>query len=209
MKIFVAGASGRVGQELVKILVKEGHDVLAGSRHPETFRELENLKPTFLDLNASVSDLEKLLAGVDVVYFTAGSRGSDLLQTDLNGAVKLMEASESANVKRYIQLSSLFAMDQSRWSTTSLTDYNISKYFSDHWLVDKVKLDYTILQPGSLTEKAGTGRIAVDVSDTGENPIEDVAQTLADIKDMPNTIKKVISMHSGDVPIRAALLSIK
>lgn len=35
MKIFVAGASGRVGQNVVQDLVAAGHQVVAGSRNPD------------------------------------------------------------------------------------------------------------------------------------------------------------------------------
>ena len=35
MKVFVAGASGRVGNAVVSDLIKAGYEVVAGSRHPE------------------------------------------------------------------------------------------------------------------------------------------------------------------------------
>lgn len=43
------------------------------------------------------------------MIFTGGFRGKDLLQTDLNGAVKLMIATEQASSKRFVHLSSAFA----------------------------------------------------------------------------------------------------
>ena len=47
-----------------------------------------------MDLHSSVDDLAKLMKGRDAVYFTAGSRGKDLLQTDAYGAVKTMQAAK-------------------------------------------------------------------------------------------------------------------
>lgn len=35
MNIFVAGATGRVASELLKILSEQGHEVTAGARRPE------------------------------------------------------------------------------------------------------------------------------------------------------------------------------
>lgn len=48
----------------------------------------------------------------DIVYFVAGSRGKDLLQTDAFGAVKTMIAAEKSgiklhHVKFYLQLGTL------------------------------------------------------------------------------------------------------
>ena len=60
-------------------------------------------------------------------YFVAGSRGKDLLQTDLYGAVKMMQAVEKkGNLKRYIHLSSLFALQPDKWGG-ALTDYTYFK----------------------------------------------------------------------------------
>lgn len=94
MKVFVAGATGRVATELLKNLSTKGYDVIAGARRPETVIELPNVTPQKMNLHASVDDIEKLLRDVDVVIFTAGSRGKDLLQTDAYGAVKLMQAAK-------------------------------------------------------------------------------------------------------------------
>ncbi|CCI86487.1 SDR family oxidoreductase [Lactobacillus gigeriorum] len=213
MKVFVAGATGRVGQEVVKLLLQANHQVVAGARHVDRLDDATNLQKVTLDLHDSVADLTKLLLGCDAVIFTGGSRGKDLLQTDLNGAVKLMMAAEQVGSKRFVHLSSAFALDQEKWATipslASLTDYNIAKFFSDKWLMDETHLDYTIVQPGSLTEEPATGKIALNVKDGGTNPIPDVAHILVACLDHPNTIGQVLIMHSGDTEIDAALNKVK
>ncbi|REC31750.1 NAD-dependent dehydratase [Enterococcus pseudoavium] len=207
MKIFIAGATGRVGEALIKNLVAKGHFIYAGARHEETLQTNNTVKPVHLDLHGSIDQIAETLSDAEAVYFVAGSRGKDLLQTDLYGAVKLMQAVERQGIKRYIHLSSLFAMQPEKWST-ALTDYNIAKFFSDHWLMDKTSLDYTILQPGSLKESPGSGKITTDITQTSENSIENVATVLADLLEHQNTIKKVILMGDGDEPIANALKKI-
>ncbi|MCD5530417.1 NAD(P)H-binding protein [Lactobacillus delbrueckii subsp. lactis] len=133
MKVFIAGGSGRVAAAVIQELVNQGQQVYAGSRHKDAIVKLPGVTPLSLDLHASPSELAKLLPGMDAVYFLAGSRGKDLLQTDAFGAVKLIQAAEMAGVKRYIQLSSIFAADPDKWQGkaefASLTDYYIAKYF--------------------------------------------------------------------------------
>ncbi|MHC5375357.1 NAD(P)H-binding protein [Enterococcus sp. LJL120] len=208
MKIFIVGAAGRVAEELIADLIADGHEVLAGARSPEKIKTGAKITPVHFDLHWEVAEMAIALAGAEVVYFVAGSRGQDLLQTDLFGAVKLMQAAETQGIKRYIQLSSTYSMEPEKWRGTGLEkimNYNIAKMFADHWLVDNTQLDYTILQPGSLEETAATGKISVNSGAMGPNPIPDVAKTLAELLKYPNTIKKVISMMGGSDEIDEAL----
>lgn len=208
-KVFIAGGSGRVASELIKNLISDGKQVIAGSRHPENIVKLEGVTPVKLDLHASVDEISGLMKGVDIVYFVAGSRGKDLLQTDAMGAVKTMQAAEKNGIKRYILLSSFFALQPEKWSEykilQDITDYNIAKFFADNYLIHNTHLDYTILQPTGLTEEAGKGKVVFNNIREATNPIPDVAKVLADIPKHANTIGKVIMMQTGEVPIEEAL----
>jgi uncharacterized protein YbjT (DUF2867 family) len=212
MKVFIAGGSGRVAAAVIQELVNQGQQVYAGSRHKDAIVKLPGVTPLSLDLHASPSELAKLLPGMDAVYFLAGSRGKDLLQTDAFGAVKLIQAAEMAGVKRYIQLSSIFAADPDKWQGkaefASLTDYYIAKYFADEWLINNSKLDYTILAPATLEEKAGTGKVNFKPEKFSANPIPDVAAVLAQILDKKNTYGKVINMTGGETPISEAIAEV-
>lgn len=208
-KVFIAGGSGRVAGELIKNLIADGKQVIAGSRHPENIVKLEGVTPVKLDLHASVDEISGLMKGSDIVYFVAGSRGKDLLQTDAMGAVKTMQAAEKNGIKRYILLSSFFALQPEKWSEykilQDITDYNIAKFFADNYLIHNTHLDYTILQPTGLTEEAGKGKVVFNNIREATNPIPDVAKVLADIPKHVNTIGKVIMMQTGEVPIEEAL----
>lgn len=214
MKVFVAGATGRVAGELIKDLVAAGHDVIAGARRPEAVTlpddaaAREHILPVHLDLHDDAEKLSQTLQNAQAVYFVAGSRGKDLLQTDAFGAVKLMQAAQTAGAQRFVMLSSLYSLQPEEWGREQmqpLLNYTIAKFFADNYLTTNTTLDYTILQPSNLTEEAGTGTIATGEAGSATNAIPDVAATLAKLLDHPNTIGTVIRMGAGSTPIDAAL----
>ena len=90
MKILIAGATGRVGTLLTHDLLQDGHEIIAGARHPERVENNDLVIPVKFDLHASVAEMTEAIKGADAIYFTAGSGAKDLLQVDAFGAVKLM-----------------------------------------------------------------------------------------------------------------------
>lgn len=214
-RILVIGAQGRVGARLADTLERLGHTVFAGSRHGDHNPSWADLSITPLEFNLdwTVKEMAEVFQKykINAVYFTAGSRGRNLLQIDLHGAVKTMQAAELCGIKRYIMLSSVFALQPSRWNESflkDLTDYNIAKHYADQWLIHNTDLNFTILQPGALEEKQGSGKIKINVENPGGNSIENVVETLASVLDMPSTFRKVITMHDGETPISEALLTV-
>ncbi len=209
MKIFIAGGSGRVATETIRILAGQGHDIYAGARHKDHIVMGDHIYPQKLDLHAEVDALAAQIDGMDAVYFLAGSRGKDLLQTDAFGCVKLMQACEKAGIKRYVQLSSIYSIQPEKWqeepSLASIMNYDIARFFADQWLIRNTDLDYTIVGPCVLTEEPATGRIEINPERGTSNPIPDVAAVLAGVLDKPNTVRKVIYMTGGDTPIEEAL----
>lgn len=213
MNILVVGANGRVGSHLVNTLAEMGHSVYAGARKDSLSFNNTNIHFFELDL---LTDLQEIIQrfqsiNLDVIYFTAGSRGKNLLQVDAFGAVKVMQAVHTVGINRFIMLSSVFALQPERWSEAflkNITDYNIAKFFADHWLVHQSNLDFTILQPGALQENLGTGQIQINVSEPLSNSIDNVVETLASILSASNTIGQVITMADGDLPIVDALTQV-
>jgi nucleoside-diphosphate-sugar epimerase len=209
MNILVIGASGRVGSQLVENLLRAGHQVVGTTRQEEKLFDSPNFTQINLDLLGEPDAIENAIPDdIEAIYFVSGSRGKNLLQVDLHGAVKTMQAAAKKNIERYILLSSLFALDTDRWNDRireDLGDYYIAKHYADAWLVNNTDLNYTILQPGTLKEKDGSGNIEVNVEEFGENAIEDVAGTLLEVLDNPAAYRQVITMHQGDKPIKAAI----
>ena len=213
MKILVVGASGRVGGELVKQLLADEHLVIGTTRQEEKLFDNDSYSQLDLDITASKESIEKQLdQDIDAVYFVAGSGGKDVLEVDLHGAVKTMQAAQDKGIKRYIMLSSVFSLETEKWDNNpniaDLKDYYISKHYADHWLVNNSSLDYTIVQPGALKERDGTGKIAINDTSSGENAIEDVATTLAAVLTADNTIGKVFNLHNGDIDIDEAIATV-
>ena len=68
-------------------------------------------------------------------------------------------------------------------------------------------LDWTIVKPGRLTNEPGTGRIdaARKLGRSGEIPRDDVALTILECLQAPNTIRKEFEELSGDVPVGEAV----
>ena len=209
MKILVIGASGRVGTDLVKQLLADDHQVIGTTRQEEKLFNNDNYSQLDLDITAEKEAIQQQIEqDIDAVYFVAGSGGKDVLEVDLHGAVKTMQAVEDKGIKRYIMLSTVFSLDTSKWDTPGIADlkaYYICKHYADQWLVNNSSLDYTIVQAGALKERAATGKITINDDNAGENSIEDVAATLAAVLNANNTTKKVFSMHNGEITIDEAI----
>lgn len=220
--VFVVGAHGRVGSQVVKKLIANDHNVMAGTREINKIPKDKRIQPVaFNFVKEDINDLARKMHGADAVIFTAGSL-HHLLRIDAFGAVKVMLAAQQAHITRFVMLSTAFALEPDHWDDpgflrseengeSDLTDFNIAKFFADNYLISNTRLVYTILQPGFLTDDPATGKITTHVDVTGVNninPIGDVAAVLATIVDTPNTINKVIKMITGEMPIAQALAQI-
>ncbi len=209
MKILVIGASGRVGTDLVKQLLADNHQVTGTTRQEEKLFNDDNYSQLDLDITAEKDAIQKQIEqDIDAVYFVAGSGGKDVLEVDLHGAVKTMQAVQDKGIRRYIMLSTVFSLDTSKWDNPGIADlkeYYICKHYADQWLVNNSDLDYTIVQAGALKEREATGKITINDDNAGENSIEDVATTLAAVLNASNTTKKVFSMHNGETAITDAI----
>ncbi|MGP5102694.1 NAD(P)H-binding protein [Psychrobacter celer] len=212
MKILVIGASGRVGTDLVEQLLADDHQVIGTTRQDKKLFDNDNYRQLDLDITAEKDAIaEQIEQDIDAVYFVAGSGGKDVLEVDLHGAVKTMQAVEDKGIKRYIMLSTVFSLDTNKWDTPGIADlkeYYICKYYADQWLVNDSTLDYTIVQAGALKERAGTGKITINDDNAGENAIADVAATLTAVLGANNTIKKVFSLHNGETAINEAIATL-
>ena len=211
MKIFIVGSTGRVGKSLLKSLSTTDHQIYAGARKVEQVPQYNNVKAVHFDVDWTPEEMAKRLHGMDAIINVSGSGGKSLLKVDLYGAVKLMQAAEKAEVKRFILLSTIFSLQPGKWigaGFDALKDYYIAKHFADLYLTKETNLDYTIIQPGALTEEEATGLIDINDEVSASNTIGDVADTIKELVMTNHSIGKVISMHNGKTPIKEALESL-
>ena len=194
------------------MLAEDGHEVRGLVRKEEQMPDVEadGAEPVLVDLeDERVEAVGRAVEGCDAVIFAAGAgpgSGAARKETmDYGGAVKLVEAAEQHNVRRYLMLSSMGAGDPEGGSEP-MRPYLRAKARADERLQGS-GLDYTVIRPGSLTEGEETGRIQAEESlgRRGEISRADVARTFAEALETENTYRKTFEILAGDTPIREAL----
>ena len=204
MRVLVAGAHGKVGQDVTALLNESEHDVRAMVRKEAYVAELEPFSAEVVVADLT-EDVSHAVSGCDAVVFAAGSSGSDIEGVDRDGAVKLIEAAEAQGVKRFVMLSSVGAGDPER-GPEALRPYLEAKKEADERLQAST-LDYTVIRPGQLTDDAATGRIraAEHFGEWGQIAREDVAKTLVAALGQPDTVGQTFEILEGDTPIEKVL----
>lgn len=175
--ILVAEAHGKIGKKIIRLLTASQYFTpVAMVRKEEYFEEFksQNINVVLADLTKDVSHA---LKNIDKVIFAAGSGGEHVVEVDQNGAKNLISEAKKAGVKKFVMLSSMGADNPEQ--ADELQDYLKAKHNADVFLKDS-GLSYTIVRPGTLNDKHGTGKIKLQakLNERGEISREDVAQTL-------------------------------
>lgn len=207
--VLIFGANGKVGRFLTdKLDVDPDFTPTAVIRKEEQRAHFEDrgIKTRLGDLESSVNKLTKLMNGMDAIVFTAGSGGSTgadkTLTVDLDGALKTMEAAESAGIRRYVMVSALNAGNREGWEDSPIKPYYVAKHAADRILISS-SLNYTILRPGRLLDDLGTGMITTDDPTQASGVArEDVAELVLQSLRSDTTIRKVIEFNEGNTPIQ-------
>jgi uncharacterized protein YbjT (DUF2867 family) len=215
MHVVIAGGHGKIARHLERQLVADGHRAVGLVRNPDHVGDLEadGAEAALLDLEqASVDQLAEVVAGADAVVFAAGGgpdSGAARKETvDKGAAVLLADAAQQAGVRRYLMVSSMGTDQADPDSDDIFQVYLRAKAAADADLRAR-DLDWTIVQPGRLTDGDGTGRISMDPStEPREVPRADVAATLLHCLVEPATVGRQFSLLSGRQPIAEALATL-
>jgi uncharacterized protein YbjT (DUF2867 family) len=212
-RIVVIGGHGRTGILIVEQLVKAGDSLVATIRDPKHMADLvkRGAEAEVLDLAQSTGpDFQRAFRGADAIVFAAGSAAGETSALDRAGTVKTVRAAEQAGVTRYVTIGSIGASTGMRlagdWATAEMRDYYRAKRAANAYL-RKSGLDWTILEPGELTEAPSTGKVTLSTAaiEEGSVPRADVAATIVAILNTPATIGKIFQLTSGKTAIAAAL----
>lgn len=211
MRVFVIGISGAVGGLLAADLTGRG-DVVSGLvRRDDQRADLaaRGVEAHVGDIGTLTADrLAPVLGGADAVVYTAGSNGGSREVTDAvdgEGVVTALEAARLAGVRRFALVSVL----PEAWRERDLGD-DEEHYFAVKKLTDvavsQSDLDWLVLRPSMLVDRAGTGRVALGPAQPhGEIAREDVAATLAELLHEPRIGRQILELDEGETPIAAAV----
>jgi uncharacterized protein YbjT (DUF2867 family) len=213
MKILVAGGHGKIALRLLRLAAERGDRARGLIRNPGHAADLEAVgaEPVLCDLERE--DPREHLADADAIVFAAGAgagSGPERKRTvDYGGAVKLIEAATALGVARFAIVSSM-GYDDLEHADPAMRPYYEAKRDADAALRAS-ELDWTIVKPGGLTDEPGSGRIdaAPSLGRRGEIAREDVALTLLECLDAPNTIRADFELLAGDTPVREAVRALR
>lgn len=146
MKVVLAGAFGNLGADILKCLVKDGHEVIAADLK-ETVIEGTEGKYTFAQIDATNPEtLTGLCDGADMVITTVGLTGASTRFTaydiDLNGNINLLNEAKRAGVKKFNYISVISCDEEGAQKVPMLH----AKYLFEEEL-KKSGLEYVIYRP--------------------------------------------------------------
>jgi len=142
----VTGATGFIGQVLIRVLVARGHRIRALSRQatPDLDAQIQIIQGTLEDK----ASLDRLVSGVDGVIHLAGATAANdraaYFKTNAAGTTRLLDAIEASSAGvPFIHVSSLAAREP------KLSDYASSKRAGES-LVESARIPWAIIRPPAV-----------------------------------------------------------
>lgn len=154
MNVLVTGATGYVGNYVVKALLEAGHAVMAVSRKGaksstasgKNLGTVTGVKYVMADVGSGSGVLDAV-RGCDVIVNLVGiiaQRGEQTFQrVHVDGTRHLIEAAESLGIKRFVQMSALGA------AAGAASRYSATKFEAEE-LLRKSDLEWTIFRPSLI-----------------------------------------------------------
>ena len=171
--ILVIGARGRVGSELVKLLVRNGEFVRAATRNPG------KVPPSLQDKNIALVEFDYdrpqtfalALAGIEKVFLTVrpGDNHSD------KSAIPLIDMAKKTNVRRIVDLTAMGVEQDDAFMLRVLEKY-----------VESSGIPYTHLRPNWFMQNLDSGPMYADIRATGalHLPADEAGISFVDVRDV-------------------------
>jgi putative NADH-flavin reductase len=219
MRLTIVGATGGIGQHLLRQAIAAGHEVTAVVRNPDKITERVRVVPADLARPDSAT-LADAVNGADAILSGLGARTTAEAGVAWRGTGALVEAARDTGVRRLVVVSAApmgtvpsperpapprhdpgdgFFMRHlgARFARTAFrTHYADLARMED--VVRASDLDWTISRPPKLTDKPLTGqyRTALDRNIRGGWSISraDVAHQMLHCLEMPETIHRTVGI---------------
>ena len=188
MRLFVLGATGGIGLELVKQAIERGHSITAFVRTPDRLKSLAGrihiAEGNLLDSR----QIAAALSGHDVILSAFGPR-LPIAQSDAHllrdFATALTEAMSLSNVRRALVVSTAFLFKDALLPPAHLFGRfffpGVVRDATDMELIlQRSGLDIVVVRPPQLTDKPHTGRFRVR---EGHLPVLGFSIPRADVAD--------------------------
>ncbi len=210
--VFIVGGSGKIARRLAQQLSARGYTPLSLHRHAEQAEELKALgsSPVHGDLlELNVTELAQLMAGSDVVVFSAGAggKGGPEMTNAIDGrGLKLtVAAAQKAGVRRFLLVSAFPEASRGKQVSETFENYMAVKKRADVHLAES-DLDWVIVRPGILLDDPGTGKVRAGLAiPYGDVARDDVAAALVEIIERPEVSRTIIELTQGDTPVDQAI----
>lgn len=215
MKVFVTGGTGFVGNEVVRQLVAQGHEVAAlvrsGSESKLDMGKSDRVKIHLGDVTEPDS-LPQAMQGCDAVIHLVGiirefpDKGVTFKRLHVEGSRNVIEAAVAQGIKRYLHMSANGVCLEAK------TRYHQTKWQAEQILRD-APLDWTIFRPSLMFGQGGefvemlAGLIrklpVVPVIGDGQYRIQpvsvhQVAETFVKALNLPETIGQIYQLGGSE-----------
>lgn len=205
MKVAVIGATGFVGQNLVKELAERGHEVLAIARNIDKVVSRQNVEAKSVDVTNQQA-LADAISGYDVVVsaFNAGWTNPNIYSDFIKGSEAIQAGVKASNVNRLIVIGgagSLFVdgnqlVDGENFPAEYKAGATAARDYLNALKEEKV-LNWTFfspaieMHPGITTGRTGKYRLGL------ENPVFDEAgRSILSVEDLAVVIADEVESNA-------------
>ena len=158
-------------------------------------------------MKSEPDEFDAALTGADAVVFAAGSGEGELEEIDKVGTERAVEAAERAGVKRYVSIAAIGTSTRvPEKYQEELRDYYEAKRASNRAVRDS-SLEWTIIEPGELTNGRSTGKVTMseDELPLRRIPRADVAKTVVHVLEDSGSVGHAFQVTSGPTGIERAI----